>query len=115
MPTRGLRASAWITTIAVVLPLIGGCADRDAARAPQTTTPAPATAPATDDRPLSKDQREAALNEIRRKRIEAAERERVMREQAQRERQALQQSGGKCIDGRAYRKEGNEWQEVGPC
>ena len=104
-----------IAVVAAALSLAGGCGDREAARPPQVTQPAPAAAPATDDRPLSKDQREAALNEIRRKRIEAAEQERIIREQAQRERQALKQSGGKCIDGRAYRKEGNEWQDAGPC
>ncbi|MCF7220342.1 hypothetical protein [Marilutibacter chinensis] len=108
--------SAVLTTMApALLALLGGCTGQDGADASQATAPPPTAAAAATPQPLSTDEREAALNEIRRKRIQAAEQERAMREQVERERRELQASGGKCIDGRAYRKQGNEWQEAGPC
>lgn len=117
--TRTAVVWALVACIALALLLTGlrmsGWPGSEAPDGPDPTLPRAQEAVSSQSEPLTRNEREAALNDIRLKRIAAAQQERALRERMQRERQALERSGGKCIDGRLFRKEGNAWVDVGNC
>jgi hypothetical protein len=64
---------------------------------------------------LTREERDAAMAAIHRTRIEAARIEREAREEHERLRVKQLQEGTKCLDGLLFKKEGNEWRELGRC
>ncbi|MBB1059278.1 hypothetical protein [Marilutibacter spongiae] len=111
---RGDRLAAWsrrLAGLAAVLTMAGCSGEADVVAPAAVPAPVQVASPPA----LTTEVREARLAEIREKRIEAARLEQEARMEADRDREARRQAGGRCIGGVLYRKQGNAWVEEDRC